>query len=103
LRQWGVSTAAAIREPPDHLSIELALLARLIRHGTGYQPQATLLDDHLMVWAPIFADRCQECDRTGFFAGAAEVLMAFLTAQRATLGIKRNKRTQMGVTLCLSD
>ena len=91
LRQWSVSTATAFREPPDHLSIELALLARLIRDGTGYQQRAALFDEHLMVWAPIFADRCQEYDRTGFFAGAAEVLIAFLTAQRAALGIKRTK------------
>jgi len=103
LRQSDVSTDTAFREPPDHLSIELALLARLIRNDSCQQAQATLLDDHLLVWVPAFAKRCRECDRTGFYAGAARVLTAFLIAQRLALGIKPAAKPQTGVTLCRSD
>jgi TorA-specific chaperone len=85
LRQSDVSTLDAFREPSDHLSIELALLARLIRHDANPQAQMALLDDHLLVWVPKFAERCCERDRSGFYAGAAQLLMAFLTAHRAAL------------------
>lgn len=103
LRQSDVSADEEFREPSDHLSIELALLAWLIRHGTSHQAQAALLDDHLLVWVPIFADRCREYDRTGFYAGTAQVLTAFLIAQRAALGIKRATKPRTGVILCRSD
>jgi TorA specific chaperone len=103
LRQSDLSTNAAFREPPDHLSVELALLARLIRHGTSHQAQAALLDDHLLVWVPDFADRCRESDRTGFYAGAAQVLTAFLAVQRATLQHRQITKPRTGVTLCRSD
>jgi TorA-specific chaperone len=103
LRRLDVSADDAIREPPDHLSIELALLARLIRHDADAQAQATLLDDHLLVWVPLFAERCRQCDRSGFYAGAAQVLQAFLAAQRATLPHRRIFKQETGVTLCRSD
>jgi TorA-specific chaperone len=103
LRQSDVSTDDAFREPSDHLSIELAFLAWSIRHDADRQAQAALLDDHLLVWVPAFADQCREYDRTGFYAGTAEVLMAFLTAQRATLPHKPPAKPRTGVTLCRSD
>jgi TorA-specific chaperone len=103
LRQSDVSTDDAFREPSDHLSIELALLAWSIRHDADRQVQAALLDDHLLVWVPAFVDRCREYDRTGFYAGTAQVLMAFLTAQRAPLPHKRATKPGTGVTLCRSD
>jgi TorA-specific chaperone len=89
LRQSDLSTDDAFREPPDHLSIELALLAWSIRHDADRQAQAALLDDHLLVWVSAFADRCRQYDRSGFYAGTAQVLTAFLTAQRATLPHRR--------------
>jgi TorA specific chaperone len=85
LRQWNMSVDDAFREPPDHLSVELALLAQLMRRGVGHRAQAALLDDHLLTWVPIFARRCCNADRTGFYAGAVWVLTGFLTARRALL------------------
>ena len=103
LRQSDVSTVEAFREPSDHLSIELSLLAWLIRHDADHQARAALLDDHLLVWVPVFADRCCQYDRTGFYAGTAQVLTAFLIAQRAALRIKRATKPRTGVMLCRSD
>jgi TorA-specific chaperone len=89
LRHSDVSTADALAEPADHLSIELALLARLMRRhdtdGAAHQAQITLLDEHLLVWVPIFVDRCRNADHTGFYAGAAWVLRGFLCARRLAL------------------
>lgn len=102
LRRSDLSTDEAFREPSDHLSIELALLARLIRHDSDHETQAALLDDHLLVWVPRFADRCRAYDRTGFYAGAAQVLVAFLIAHRASLPHWSNQQ-RTGVTPCRSD
>jgi TorA-specific chaperone len=106
LRQFDVSIDAAFREPSDHLSVELALLAWLMRHEPDVCAQAALLDRHLLVWTPGFADRCGDHDRSGFYAGSAQVLTAFLTAQRAALRHqpptdKAGKKT--GVMPCRSD
>jgi TorA-specific chaperone len=103
LRRSDVSTDQAFREPSDHLSVELALLARLIRHDSDHQTQTALLDDHLLVWVPLFADRCRAYDRSGFYAGAAQVLVAFLIAHRATLPQWRSNQQRTGVTPCRSD
>jgi TorA specific chaperone len=103
LRQSDVSADDAFREPSDHLSIELALLAWLIRHDADRQAQAALLDEHLLAWVPVFADRCREYDRTGFYAGTAQVLTAVLISQRAALGIKRTAKPWTGVMPCRSD
>lgn len=103
LRRSDVSTNDAFREPADHLSIELALLARVIRQDTDHQAQAALLDNHLLAWVPIFAERCRDTDRTGFYAGATRVLAAFLIAQRASLRVNRTTKPRIGVTLCRCD
>jgi TorA-specific chaperone len=103
LRQSDVSTGHAFCEPPDHLSIELALLGRLLRDDADRQAQTALLDDHLLVWAPAFAERCRDYDPTGFYAGAAQVLTAFLIAQRLALGIEPMVKSQTGVSLCRSN
>jgi TorA specific chaperone len=83
LRQADVSIADTVCEPPDHLSIELALLARLMRSGASRAAEAVLLDDHLLAWVPEFADRCRAADSTGFYAGAARVTADFLVSRRA--------------------
>ena len=55
--------------PPDHLSIELALLACIIRRGTDGGAEKEFLDRHLLVWVPTLAALCADADRTGFYAG----------------------------------
>jgi len=72
----------ATGEPPDHLSIELALLATQLRQG-DLRRSAELRDVHLLTWVPEFAEHCGKADPTGFYAGAAQVLLAFLTAEAA--------------------
>jgi len=81
LRQADMAIGDTFREPADHLSIELALWARLMRAGAGRRAQAALVYHHLIAWVPMFADRCYEADGTRFYAGAARVLTGFLVAQ----------------------
>ena len=66
--------------------------------------RAALLDDHLLVWAPIFADRCQEYDRTGFYVARAQ--SADGLSHRPTGSSQDQagyKTTGLGVMLCRSD
>jgi TorA specific chaperone len=108
LRQADVSMHATVHEPADHISIELALLAHLIRGNTGLDAQivrhtrTALLDDHLLAWTPGFADRCCENDPTGFYAGAARVLVEFLRARRTTFHSARPIMPTTWVTPCPS-
>jgi len=85
MRQLDLSTEDAFREPADHLSIELALLGRLLRQGSSQKAETALLDDRLLAWVPGFSRECDAADRTGFYAGAADVLTAFLLRRRMKL------------------
>jgi len=85
MRQLNLSTDDAFREPSDHLSMELAVLGRLMRRGPSHEAQTALLDDHLLAWVPGFSRECDAADRTGFYAGAAAVLTDFLSRWRMEL------------------
>jgi len=93
LRHANASIHRSSNEPADHLSIELALLARMMREGASNRDQATLLDYHLLAFTPIFAARCSDVDRTGFYASAADLMISFLHARRqALLGPRRHSK-----------
>jgi TorA-specific chaperone len=76
--------------PADHLSVELALLAKLTRCGATRDELAALLDNHLLSWTPGFANQVAAADVTGFYAGAVLVLSGFLTAQRTAIAADRD-------------
>jgi len=78
LRQAQLTPSTGDREPADHLSIELALLARLMRRDASEGEQLALLNDHLLVWVPGFARAIEHQDSSGFYAGAASILSGFL-------------------------
>lgn len=80
LTSAGLQVIGRTREPADHLSVELALLAAMMR--TGRQQQQAALLDRLLRWVPDFADTIDAADPSGFYAGAASVLAGFLAAQR---------------------
>jgi TorA-specific chaperone len=89
LDAWDVSASDSFREPSDHLSIELALLARMMRRPDEEAAQADLLDEHLLAWVPGFADRCTAVAAFSFYAGAAQALPGFLLGHRASLSFQR--------------
>jgi TorA-specific chaperone len=78
LRRHGVTPVRRTSELPEHLSVELALLAHLTRSGTDGRELAA----RMAAWLPTFAARCASVDRHGFFAGCA-ALAAELSADLA--------------------
>jgi TorA specific chaperone len=93
LRTADVSISCDVKEPADHLSIELALLGRMMREGTSRRNQFALLDLHLMAFTPMFADKCLKADRTGFYAAAADLMLGFLRALREAFGDRSRPST----------
>jgi TorA-specific chaperone len=78
LQDCALSVSKDCCEPPDHLSIELALLAAVLRDDD--KPRAAFLRDRLRAWVPEFAARCNKADGNGFYGGAAMVLNGLLAA-----------------------
>lgn len=63
-------------EPADHLAIELAALAIALR--AEHYPIAVELVHRLQNWTPHFTQALQQQDKDGFYAAAAEILLALL-------------------------
>jgi TorA-specific chaperone len=76
LRDLDLAVASGCREPADHVSIQLSLLARLLRSGDGQR--LGTLRERLLAWTPRFAAACNQVDPTGFYSGAAMVLQQLL-------------------------
>jgi TorA specific chaperone len=68
-------------EPADHLAIEVSLLARLIGEG---HPDRIGLAERLARWVPIFGGLVIDRDDTGFYAGAARLLVLAIERERGT-------------------
>jgi TorA-specific chaperone len=73
-----LAVAVDLREPADHLSIELALMARL---AAADHPDRTAFAARLAAWVPRFCRLCIAHDPTGYFGGAAEVLAALVARE----------------------
>lgn len=84
LREAGLTMIRNVGEPADHLSIELALLARQLR-DPSHQGAASFLDRRLLTWVPGFVDQVRTADHTGFYAGAGLLLEGFLEALRSAM------------------
>lgn len=79
-------------EPDDHLSLELAYMAKLCRlfiesredtGGAGYrylEIQAEFIEKHLKLWVPAFLERLQNLDGSNFYKGCGLILNGFLKA-----------------------
>jgi TorA-specific chaperone len=85
LSQTSLMLTSGIGEPADHLSVELALLAHMLRERAKWRITVSLLDQRLLNWVPGFAQAVQAADRTGFYAGLALLLVGFLQAQRRAI------------------
>jgi TorA-specific chaperone len=81
LRRCGRSVRHDLREPADHLSIELALLTAQLR--VGDDAAVTLLQRRLESWTPRAAARCADADTSGFYTAAMTVLGELLAALSA--------------------
>lgn len=82
----GLRLTRGAHEPADHLSVELALLAHMMRDPGQRHGTASFLERRLLAWVPGFAEAVGTADPAGFYAGAASVLAGFLAEQRRALG-----------------
>jgi len=83
LAQRGRQPAEGFPEAPDHLVIELALLEEALAPESGSPSDddaatAKALIARLRHWVPDFAAACRAHDPTGFYAGAADLLVRLL-------------------------
>ena len=83
LSRLGMSVERRCKEPPDHLAIEVATLAQLLRlraksDSSALDGTAAAFVRRLFAWVSTFSQRCTALDPTGFYAGASMLLLAFL-------------------------
>ena len=71
----------------DHLVNQLTFLAELSRQGTPTTllDAGRFLDQHLMNWIGLFADRASRNCQTPFYAGLALITHCYIVALRQTL------------------
>ena len=82
LATLGLRPGDTVKEPADHLSIQLDLLARLIEHerdgqATPISAQA-FARDHIMTWLPAFSAACEGLAEPYFYADLAGGLARML-------------------------
>ena len=82
-------------EPPDHIAVQLSVMAELAGRCEGLAAgeelealvgkQQSFLEARLIPWVPRFRDDCVAFDRSGFYAAAAGALVEFVTSDAAWL------------------
>ena len=94
LRQHRMRLAESVHEPSDHLAIQLEAMSQLAlcvaeEAAAQQRPlppllaeQREFLDAHLRSWVGRFSERLAAIDASGYYAGLASVLEAFLEQDR---------------------
>ena len=90
-REAGLDTAKTFKDAPDHIGAELEFMYYLIfkeieafansdpETAIGFiQRQKSFLEDHLMVWVPVFAKKIIESAEKPFYPNLAKATTAFL-------------------------
>ena len=98
LRRLDISVIDTMKEPPDHIAIELSVVAELAERTEAaalrgdrkearrlQSEQAAFVDAQLLTWVPDFAADCREHDRSGFYGDLATALAAYLNTDRERL------------------
>lgn len=104
MEAFGVRSRGEERESPDHIGSELEFMAFLCVKEASHQTetrlegqeayaavrqaQALFVQEHVGVWAPVFADRLRSATRHPFYALLADVLPAWLEQERASQGFR---------------
>ncbi|MDR3535690.1 MAG: molecular chaperone TorD family protein [Acetobacteraceae bacterium] len=74
LSRLDLAVAGDCREPPDHVAIQLTILAELLWREPPETAEAFRRTE--LAWLPAFCGSCATRDSTGFYAGAALLLAA---------------------------
>ena len=102
MEAFGVRSRGEEHESPDHIGSELEFMAFLCVKEAAHQAetrlegqeayqavrqaQALFVQEHLGLWAPVFAERLRRATRHPFYALLADVLPAWLDQERASQG-----------------
>ena len=84
IRDLDLHVAKDFPEPPDHLSVQLSVMAELVRRG-DVERQRRFLESRLLPWIGAFRDACAAFGGGGFYATAAESLVGFAREDAALL------------------
>lgn len=97
-RQEGLSRSEALHEPEDHIAIELEFMARLCQKSVEaleagdraacvahLGKQRAFLIQHLLVWAPAFADDVERAAESDLYRGVARLSKDFLAEEQETI------------------
>lgn len=97
LRQHRMRLDDQVHEPADHLSIQLEVMSQIALHVAEeaelqsrplpplLAEQVDFLGTQLLAWVRHFAARVAAVDASGYYAGLASVLVAFLDQDHAYL------------------
>ncbi|SDR38364.1 molecular chaperone TorD [Pseudovibrio sp. Tun.PSC04-5.I4] len=93
LQDLGISVNHSLKEPADHLGIQLNVLAEYIDREalaeangdstlaqTFHQNQISFFSSHLLNWVPTFCESCKLFDSVGLYKELATSLESWLTA-----------------------
>jgi TorA maturation chaperone TorD len=108
-RAFGLTTARAVPERPDHVSLELEFMALLsmnkrlaLEAESGdrssleaidvcEQAERAFLRDHLAWWLPSFCTGLRRKAGDGLYAAAGRILAAWLPIERQRLGVRAGR------------
>ncbi|KZK93378.1 Chaperone protein TorD [Pseudovibrio sp. Ad5] len=98
LQDLGISIENSMKEPADHLGVQLNVLAEYIDREalaeangdhetvyTSHQNQIRFLSNHLLNWVPSFCESCKRFDKSDFYKELANALSAWLAMDLARL------------------
>ncbi|PLX45113.1 MAG: molecular chaperone TorD [Hyphomicrobiales bacterium] len=98
LRELDLSVVDTLKEPPDHIAVQLSILSELAQRALEAQNQAPppertqasrrqidFIDTHLLSWLPAFRDDCAAHDPSQFYSLAAAAVVTFLRRDRDDL------------------
>ena len=92
-REEGLDRSDAVREPEDHIAIELEFMAYLCRRSAEaleagdraaclayLEKQRAFLADHLLVWVPAFAADTEQAAESDLYKGVARLTRELVEA-----------------------
>ncbi|PSV28426.1 MULTISPECIES: molecular chaperone TorD [unclassified Photobacterium] len=95
MNDYAIAQRKEFNEPADHLAVELDFMGNLIimanqqeteeKREELMQAQLSFINTMLLNWLPLFVKECQNRDQFGFYAAAANLLLAFCKLDAAFL------------------
>ncbi|GEM74924.1 molecular chaperone TorD [Vibrio sagamiensis] len=87
MADFGVEVDKNLKEPADHLAIELDFLGNMIirtneetceqKIEQAFSDQNDFIQQHLLSWLPQFDAKCQKFDEFGFYSSISQLLISF--------------------------